>query len=395
MSLCLITETKDCIWLGGDSAVSYRIVGKDYRGRDEVFEKAFQHKNAVFFIGGSISTALAVRQYIEQLPRLTEDRIAGIAAQMGRVAMDEQGLLPNRETRIVLLMVLLDTGRIYGISENNHFVIEHPEPPPFTETFRSHCCVGVLDEDGGKGRMLAKKYFAETSDVLKTYAGVYSDMSSNNVGGYVDVYQLNIAEQTITRHKVEITEGQIEYVEFLHPVPHAQMGAGSYINWNQVNSDPLTEDAYDLADSASDAATNAVNNIKKLANGSYTGGTFIDGKSISAPYITGGRITGVEIIGGYIKSNSTIDVTTDIKLGGRITLQSSSASIVSSGHCSIDFVGDNIRISGMGGVDISGANFYNGQITGVSKINGVSCDALVSRIAALESKVAALQAAKA
>lgn len=66
------------------------------------------------------------------------------------------------------------------------------------------------------------------------------------------------------------------------------LGASCSIDWNNVNDNG----AYSLADSAYDLADDAFDNIVKLANGTYTGHTFIDGKQISSPTIRGGYIVG-------------------------------------------------------------------------------------------------------
>lgn len=44
-------------------------------------------------------------------------------------------------------------------------------------------------------------------------------------------------------------------------------------------------------------------NIVKLSNGSYLGGTFINGKKIQAPEIYGGKIEGIDIIGSYFRGS--------------------------------------------------------------------------------------------
>lgn len=56
--------------------------------------------------------------------------------------------------------------------------------------------------------------------------------------------------------------------------------------------------AQSTANSAQSSANTAYDNIRKLANGTYSGGTFIDGTSVTAPYISGGEIRGTEIYGG-------------------------------------------------------------------------------------------------
>jgi len=76
---------------------------------------------------------------------------------------------------------------------------------------------------------------------------------------------------------------------------------GGQMTW--ASSDPkIDEIDSDLSD-VSIVATTASGNIAKLANGTYIGGTFITGKSISSPYIEGGKIEGIDIIGSYFKGS--------------------------------------------------------------------------------------------
>lgn len=51
-------------------------------------------------------------------------------------------------------------------------------------------------------------------------------------------------------------------------------------------------DAKSAASAASKAASNARNLARQIANGTYSGGTFISGNTVVSPYITGGTITG-------------------------------------------------------------------------------------------------------
>lgn len=78
---------------------------------------------------------------------------------------------------------------------------------------------------------------------------------------------------------------------------------GGSISWENITSDPAISnaedaayDAYDRADSAYSRAGTALNNIIKLANGTYTGYTFIDGTTISSPTVRGGYVIGGKFI---------------------------------------------------------------------------------------------------
>lgn len=65
---------------------------------------------------------------------------------------------------------------------------------------------------------------------------------------------------------------------------------GGTISWANVNSDPLAVDAYDAAGDAQDTADSALSTAQQIANGTYSGGTFISGSQIFSPSIFGGTI---------------------------------------------------------------------------------------------------------
>lgn len=66
--------------------------------------------------------------------------------------------------------------------------------------------------------------------------------------------------------------------------------AASTANSALSTANSASNDAYD----AYSRATTAINNSKKLANGTYSGGTFIDGTSINSPVIVGGELFAVD-----------------------------------------------------------------------------------------------------
>ena len=66
--------------------------------------------------------------------------------------------------------------------------------------------------------------------------------------------------------------------------------AASTANSALSTANSASDDAYD----AYSRATTAINNAKKLANGTYSGGTFIDGTSINSPVIVGGELFAVD-----------------------------------------------------------------------------------------------------
>ncbi|MBQ7718743.1 MAG: hypothetical protein IJT38_05530 [Clostridia bacterium] len=92
------------------------------------------------------------------------------------------------------------------------------------------------------------------------------------------------------------------------------LGSGSTIDWNNVSESHLyNNEAYSLADSAYD-------NITALADGTYSGGTFINKKVVSSPTIRGGYIVGGKF---FAVSNPNRTITNgDISGVARITIDS-------------------------------------------------------------------------
>lgn len=67
------------------------------------------------------------------------------------------------------------------------------------------------------------------------------------------------------------------------------MGSAASISWGQVTSKPDYDTPIATAQST---ANGALTTAAAIANGTYSGGTFIDSKNVASPNITGGTITG-------------------------------------------------------------------------------------------------------
>jgi hypothetical protein len=283
MSLCLVTETQDCVWIGADSATSYNVNGKCLRGWNEEVEKVFCHANTVFFLCGSVHNAVNTRRYIESLTVITPNALSDIAAQM-RVITKEGRSYTDKNVKTAIIGVMLDSGRVFGINENNDFVVETPINPNL-RGFKTICCVGVDNDYAARGHGLAEKH-RNIQSIPEIFSRVYSELSCNGIGGHVDLYQLNVKTQAIKKYHVSITEHDIEYI-----IAHATMTNGS-INWGNVNSDPVATNAANTANNALTAANNANSNAtaasdlaRRIANGTFSGGTFINGREIYSPTI--------------------------------------------------------------------------------------------------------------
>lgn len=106
------------------------------------------------------------------------------------------------------------------------------------------------------------------------------------------------------------TSGKFKFQGDVDVSGNITLGAGSYINWNEVNSDPDTASALSAANGASSTASSALSTAQQIANGTYSGGTFISGKAIYSPTIGGanatftGTISASNVVGSFIKGGT-------------------------------------------------------------------------------------------
>lgn len=98
---------------------------------------------------------------------------------------------------------------------------------------------------------------------------------------------------------------------------HLTLSSNCRIDWEYVEDNG----AYDLANSAYREAASATNNITKLANGTYSGGTFINKKVVSSPTIRGGYIVGGKFF-AVDNPNATITSNGDIVDTKRLVIDS-------------------------------------------------------------------------
>lgn len=143
------------------------------------------------------------------------------------------------------------------------------------------------------------KGIVEAADFISSSTGESMLKDGKFKSKFIDLYGI-----TVTNAATGDTSFSVSSTGAVTINGKVTMGAGSSINWanvsnTNINSNPaysLADQAHDEASEASDdAATaynkaqSATNNITKLVNGSYTGGTFIDGNKIYSPQILWGR----------------------------------------------------------------------------------------------------------
>ena len=194
-------------------------------------------------------------------------------------------------------------------------------------------------------------------DTIELYQQVYNSLSSEGMGGTLNLYILT--NENIDYHEFKIIDSKpIEYSVNNNLLVH-YVGAGGIsidpsatISWNQVTNQP------------------AIPTIP-----SYITSTKITSTSIESPNIVGGTIRG-----GSIESDSTINVTTDARVGNKLHLSNTNFGngIMwdDMAEIYIDPAGKDLIISankfGAGNaIDIYGENIrFHGNVTGVVAVFG-------------------------
>lgn len=189
--------------------------------------------------------------------------------------------------------------------------------------------------------------------------------SASGSGGAIEGVSLNIGNGAFTvdvNGNVVIQKGSISW--------------GAVTGTEEIEN--RIDEAQDTADSAVISAQTARNNIRRLADGEYSGGTFIDGDTISAPYIVGGRIDGIDIYGAVYhdaEGSTKLELAqagqsgyADLKLygggNGRTVVFGISDNI---GGISLYAYGDKFLSSGGGSTWVSGTWYFdNADVSGIT-----------------------------
>lgn len=188
---------------------------------------------------------------------------------------------------------------------------------------------------------------------------------SGSYGGVIEGVSLNIGNGAFTvdvNGNVVIKKGSISW--------------GAVTGTDEI--DNRIDAAQNTAEDALSDAEKAANNIKKLVDGSYSGGTFIDGTTISAPYINGGRIKGIDIYGATFRNlagTSYIQMNGDQY--GQLDFYSSSTmgaplfSIIDNiGGVSLSALKNSFLAISSSGVWASGDWHFSGNVDGVTATFG-------------------------
>ncbi|TEB11760.1 hypothetical protein Psfp_03889 [Pelotomaculum sp. FP] len=362
MSLCLALQSKNEIYMAGDSRVSVDIEGKKYRWNDN-YSKIEQVGNYVIFKG---SKADVMNKIVERFRRSEINDLA----YFKQCCIDEYNDYRNREgakfkpyaeTNKMIVASLIGTIEnniplVYFISDAVDFNIMKIELP--IDKDLQDILLGVSADEAQKIYEDCKFNFDDSDNVFENYKKIYEGVTGDEIGGTLTVFRINnygitnrqcglmnskyineLADYFLNNREcsgfANCTSLKINSVDILDSmyqikgdylsdnsvgisklkVNELYVGTGGIrldpsatISWNQVTSQPF------IPSTAADVgalSTSWANGLSSLP--SFITSTKITSTTVESPSIVGGTI-----LGGNIISNSTINVTTDLRVGSKI-----------------------------------------------------------------------------
>ncbi|MNW34048.1 Prophage endopeptidase tail [compost metagenome] len=166
---------------------------------------------------------------------------------------------------------------------------------------------------------------------------LFYDVSKGNlvIRGEIDAQGLKVKGKDVLTSDDKI---KVSVIEDLVVGGNVKMGPNATISWGQVSNQPY------------------IPVLPSYIQQTKIGSTYIESPTISAGTMSATKINGAEIRGGSITSNTTIDVTTDLKVGNNIIFMDAQSSapqtIVFPGRGSITFKTNGLVISGFSGIEI-------------------------------------------
>lgn len=325
-----------------DTAISTNINGKYYR-TGTTQDKCFIKDNSLIFCSGNVFLADKVRCFINQSKEIDVTKICEYAKMEYNKFIT---LYPNKKDA-KLWVWIVDKDNFWQFGINGDFKIENYKSK---ELFQYFC--GHFEENGdliNDNNIVSNKileYIRQNITLNKELTECFVDIAKHYnceaVGDTVMFFSFDNDTNTFKHLKdVKIDNKYVYTNEELKQISNLDIdgnvvmkgtlnivnkllvdGAGNLtihggdIKW--ASSDPSIAIAQNSANSALSVAQNAQSsastaysianlagtNISKLADGTYTSGTFINGKRIEAPEIYGGKISGIDIIGSYFRGST-------------------------------------------------------------------------------------------
>ena len=157
------------------------------------------------------------------------------------------------------------------------------------------------------GEVHATNAIFDTIDASKVTVNGQSITGNTNKiqSGYLNLYGIDVTKGSTSTFKVEndgtvtingnITMGSGSTIQWgsvttTGTSPYATTGALSSVSTTASNAASTANSAASTANSAASTASTASSNVSKLANGTYSGGTFISSTTIKSPKLQGGSV---------------------------------------------------------------------------------------------------------
>ncbi|MNW34050.1 hypothetical protein D3C74_110190 [compost metagenome] len=178
---------------------------------------------------------------------------------------------------------------------------------------------------------------------------LFYDVSKGNlvIRGEIDAQGLKVKGKDVLTSDDKI---KVSVIEDLVVGGNVKMGPNATISWGQVSNQPY------------------IPVLPSYIQQTKIGSTYIESPTISAGTMSATKINGAEIRGGSITSNTTIDVTTDLKVGNNIIIHdydedNDDQTIVFYGRGNISFKRNGVEIAANTGLQLNCSSvFINSEL---------------------------------
>lgn len=338
MSSVIAIQTYDRVWIGADSAVSTQIGGNTYR-LHENGKKLFHAGDKVIFCSGIMDLAAAIMAEYEAAADHSLTKLQNIVRRKCAEYTAEHPEVKERRGMFVELMIAYyDKGRgktvVASISpyHNDFEIVERTLNSPMDFAVWA----GGIRTQQATDAAMAK--FRETLDVSFTYKYAFRAISYEGIGGDLTVYEIDAAGMRETlRHTIrekpgikrltrDVLQKAVAELVIAERIVGQQIngvglsiGSGNNITYINPNGIAAGHATFSSAPFRVDMQGNLTANKLTANSAQINASTWKDG-IFSGNITAQGTITGANLIGGSITSNTDINITRDIRVGNSIYL---------------------------------------------------------------------------
>lgn len=343
MSSVICIQTYDRVWIGADSAVSAQIDGKVYRLHEEG-KKLFQVDEKVIFCSGIMELAAAIMKEYEAAAAHSLDNLQRITRQKCADYTAEHPEVKEREGLFVDIMIAYyDKSRgktvVSSISpyHNDFEIVERTLDNPSNFAVWTG---GIKTREANDATMDKLK---RTLNVDFAFKYAFHRISYEGIGGDLSVYEIDAeGVRKSLQHKIrekpgikrmsrETFDKLVAELVIAERIVGQQIngvgltiGTGNNITYINTNGIAAGHATFSSAPFRVDMQGNVIAN-KLTANSAQINTSNLNSSTWKDGYFTGnitanGTITGANLVGGSITSNTDVNITRDIRVGNNIYL---------------------------------------------------------------------------